>query len=61
MAQTNCNKCNIETDPSKDEVKCFGPCGKIFHYKCIKINKNIYEGISSCNQIKYICTKCQKY
>lgn len=54
-----CRKCR-EAVVEKDTLKCDGPWGELYHYKCLKLSKSNYEIWLSCAQLKYICSSCEK-
>ena len=57
--EVNCDKCNLEIS-SKELISCYGPCGRSFHYKCMKLTKPTVESLNNNKQIKFVCEICEE-
>src|SRR5436190_17855748 len=57
--EVNGDKCNLEIS-SKELISCYGPCGRSFHYKCMKLTKSTFESLNNNKQIKFVCDICEE-
>lgn len=54
---SKCSTCS-EQILSSDYIKCDGSCGRLFHSKCVSLNKTTMNAISSNANVHWFCHEC---